>query len=53
VTPDLPFDRPFTVARWRFGWLTVRWSSGVRGIFSSWSAALFALTGTDSLRVRP
>jgi hypothetical protein len=49
----LPFDRPSIVARWRFGWLTVKWPAGVRGIFRSWHAALFALQGDEVLRIQP
>lgn len=47
----LPFDEPWTVARWRFGWLTVRFADGMRGVFSSWNAALFALEH-ERMRVR-
>lgn len=48
----LPFDRPSIIARWRFGWLTVKWPSGVWGVFSCWQAALFCLGGNDMLRIR-
>ncbi len=48
----LPFDVPCTVARGRFGWLTVRFADGLTGIFSSWEAALFTLEREERLRIR-
>lgn len=48
----LPFDRPSTIVRWRFGWLTVKFPDGVRGIFSCWQAALFALEHEPIVRIR-
>lgn len=49
----LPFDRPVTVARWRFGWLTVRFADGSSGVFNSWHAALFCLENEKGLRITP
>lgn len=48
----LPFDRPNVIARWRFGWLTVIWPDGWRGVFCSWQAALFCLEHEKGLRIR-
>lgn len=48
----LPFPSPVTVCRWRFGWLTVKYASGVQGIFSSWDAALFSLEQESDVRIR-
>lgn len=49
---NLPFDYPVTVARWRFGWLTVKWPDGVWGVFACWNAALFCLEHEKGLRIR-
>jgi hypothetical protein len=51
------YDREVCVLRWRFGWLTVRWESGVRGYFQTWDAALSCVLHPVnehvSLRIRP
>lgn len=28
------------VVRWRFGWLTVRWTHGTKAFFQNWESAL-------------
>ena len=53
---DFGYGRELVVMRWRFGWLTVRWESGVWGVFQSWDAALSCvlhpLNDNVTLRIR-
>lgn len=38
--------------RWKLGWLTVRWDSGIRGYFQTWDAALSCVLGPRSGNVK-
>lgn len=48
----LPFDHPSTLVRWRFGWLTVQYADGCRGVFSCWEAALLTLVEEERVKIR-
>lgn len=39
--------------RWKLGWLTVRWGTGIKGYFRSWEAALSCVLHplNDNIRV--
>lgn len=46
------YDTENVVMRWRFGWLTVKWESGVWGVFQSWEPALYCVLHPNNDHVK-